>query len=100
MAQDAAFEAAGHDPKRFVQQLRERSAELRETHGETVNSQAIQETIVEEIHQICAQLLEQHGDDFAAYFAALMKNQEQHPERYKSFAQTALVQLSTVRSGQ
>ncbi len=28
---DAAFEAAGHDPKRFVQQLRERSSELRNT---------------------------------------------------------------------
>ncbi len=27
---DAAFEAAGQDPKRFIQQVRERSAKLRE----------------------------------------------------------------------
>ena len=27
---DAAFEAAGHDAKRFVNELRERSAQLRE----------------------------------------------------------------------
>lgn len=45
--------------------------------------------IVEEIHQIRAQLLQQHGGDFAAYFAALMQKQQQHPERYASFAQTA-----------
>lgn len=44
--------------------------------------------IVEEIHQIRAQLLEQYGGDFAAYFASLMQKQQQHPERYASFAQT------------
>jgi hypothetical protein len=51
----------------------------------------INDTIVEEIHQIRAQLLAQHGGDFAAYFAAyfaaLLQKQQQHPERYTSFAQ-------------
>jgi hypothetical protein len=46
------------------------------------------DAIVEEIHQIRAQLLQQHGGDFAAYFASLMQKQQQHPERYASFAQT------------
>lgn len=49
----------------------------------------INDTIVEEIHQIRAQLLAQHGGDFAAYFAALLQKQQQHPERYASFAQPA-----------
>jgi hypothetical protein len=49
----------------------------------------INDTIVEEIHQIRAQLLHQHGGDFAAYFAALLQKQQQHPERYASFAQPA-----------
>jgi hypothetical protein len=40
----------------------------------------INDTIVEEIHQ-------QHGGDFAAYFAALLQKQQQHPERYTSFVQ-------------
>ncbi len=45
--------------------------------------------IVEEIHQIRAQLLQQHGGDFAAYFASLMQKQQQHPEHYASFVRTA-----------
>jgi hypothetical protein len=45
------------------------------------------DAIVEEIHQIRAQLLAQHGGDFAAYFASLLKEQQAHPERYASFAQ-------------
>ena len=49
----------------------------------------INDPIVEEIHQIRAQLLEQHGGDFLAYFTALLKTQEAHPERYASFMQTA-----------
>jgi hypothetical protein len=47
----------------------------------------INDTIVEEIHQIRAQLLAQHGGDFAAYFATLLQKQQQHPERYTSFTQ-------------
>lgn len=38
---DAAFEAAGCDPKRFLQQLRERSSEQRKTVEKSANSQAI-----------------------------------------------------------
>lgn len=45
------------------------------------------DTIVDEIHAIRAQLLSQHGGDFAAYFAALLEKQNQHPERYVSFVQ-------------
>jgi hypothetical protein len=45
--------------------------------------------IVEEIHQTRAQLLEQHGGDFSAYFASLIQKQKQDPERYASFAQTS-----------
>ncbi len=46
------------------------------------------DTIVNEIHQFRAQLLDQHHGDFAAYFAALIQKQQQHPERYASFAQS------------
>lgn len=49
----------------------------------------LNDAIVEEIHQIRAQLLAQHGGDFAAYFAALVKKQLLHPEQYASFAQPA-----------
>jgi hypothetical protein len=49
----------------------------------------INDPIVEEIHQIRAQLLQQHNGDFASYFAALMQKQQQHPERYASFVQAA-----------
>lgn len=49
----------------------------------------INDSIVEEIHQIRAQLLQQHGGDFAAYFNSLIQKQQQHPERYASFAQVA-----------
>lgn len=45
----------------------------------------LNDTIVEEIHQIRAQLLAQHGGDFAA----LVKKQLLHPEQYASFAQPA-----------
>lgn len=48
----------------------------------------LNDTIVDEIHEARAQLLMQHGGDFAAYFAALVKKQEQHPERYVSFVQS------------
>jgi hypothetical protein len=47
----------------------------------------IQDPIVDEIHQIREQLLAQHGGDFAAYVASLQQAQQQHPERYASFAQ-------------
>jgi hypothetical protein len=45
-----------------------------------------QDTIVDEVHQARAQLLEQHHGDFAAYFAALLQKQQLHPESYASFA--------------
>jgi hypothetical protein len=47
----------------------------------------LNDPIVDDIHQIRAHLLEQHGGDFAAYFASLIQKQQQHPERYASFAQ-------------
>jgi hypothetical protein len=47
----------------------------------------LNDTIVDEIHQFRAQLLEQHGGDIAVYFAALQKKQLEHRERYVSFAQ-------------
>lgn len=53
------------------------------------------DTIVDEIHAVRAQLLNQHGGDFAAYFAALLKKQEQHPERYVSFIQSDTAELPT-----
>ena len=53
------------------------------------------DTIVDEIHAVRAQLLNQHGGDFAAYFAALLKKQEQHPERYVSFVQSDAAELPT-----
>lgn len=43
--------------------------------------------VIEEIHQIRAQLLAQHGGNFAAYFASLIQKQQLHPERYVSFMQ-------------
>ena len=45
----------------------------------------LNDSIVDEIHAARAQLLNQHGGDLAAYFAALLQKQEQHPERYASF---------------
>ena len=48
------------------------------------------DTIVDEVHQARAQLLEQHHGDFAAYFAALLQKQQLHPERYASFAVPAV----------
>jgi hypothetical protein len=47
------------------------------------------DTIVDEIHEVRAQLLAQHGGDFAAYFASLVQKQNQHPERYVSFVQSS-----------
>lgn len=47
------------------------------------------DTIVDEIHAARAQLLSQYGGDFAAYFAALLEKQNQHPERYVSFIHSA-----------
>jgi hypothetical protein len=52
----------------------------------------VNDTIVNEIHQFRAQLLDQHHGDFAAYFAALLAKQQQHPERYASFMQPADIQ--------
>ena len=49
----------------------------------------LNDSIVEEIHAVRAQLLSLHGGDFAAYFAALLEKQNQHPERYVSFVQSA-----------
>ncbi len=49
----------------------------------------LNDTIVDEIHEIRAQLLAQHGGDFAAYFAALVQKQNEHPERYVSFVQAS-----------
>jgi hypothetical protein len=51
-----------------------------------------QDTIVDEVHQARAQLLEQHHGDFAAYFAALLQKQQLHPERYASFAAPAVTE--------
>ncbi len=45
------------------------------------------DSIVDEIHEIRAQLLDQHGGDIAVYFAALQKKQMENRERYVSFAQ-------------
>ena len=47
----------------------------------------LNDTIVNEIHEVRAQLLAQHGGDFAAYFASLVQKQNEHPERYVSFVQ-------------
>ncbi len=58
----------------------------------------LNDTIVEEIHQIRAQLLAQHGGDFAAYFAALVQQQQLHPEQYASFAQPASTSQPTSSS--
>ena len=49
----------------------------------------INDTIVEEIHQFRAQILDRHHGNLAAYFATLVQKQQQHPERYTSFAQSA-----------
>jgi hypothetical protein len=50
------------------------------------------DTIVNEIHQFRAQLLEQHQGNFSAYFAALLQKQQQHPERYATFMQPVSAQ--------
>jgi hypothetical protein len=47
------------------------------------------DTIVDEIHQFRQQLLAQHGGNLTAYFASLLRTQQQHPERYTSLAQPA-----------
>jgi hypothetical protein len=44
------------------------------------------DTIIDEIHQIRAELLSQHGEDFSAYFAALLQKQLHSPKRYVSFS--------------
>ena len=49
----------------------------------------LNDTIVNEIHEVRAQLLAQHGGDFAAYFASLVQKQNEHPERYVSFVQSS-----------
>jgi hypothetical protein len=49
----------------------------------------INDTIVDDIHEARTQLLNQYGGDFAAYFASLIQKQQQHPERYVSFVQSA-----------
>jgi hypothetical protein len=49
----------------------------------------LNDTIVNEIHEVRAQLLAQHGGDFAAYFASLVHKQNEHPERYVSFVQSS-----------
>ena len=57
----------------------------------------LNDSIVEEIHAARAQLLSQHGGDLAAYFAALLQKQEQHPERYASFIHSEAVEPSVDR---
>ena len=44
------------------------------------------DAVVEEIHQAREQLLAQCGGSFEAYFDSLIKTQQEHPERYASFA--------------
>lgn len=51
------------------------------------------DTIVDEIHAVRAELLSQHGDDFAAYFASLVQKQNEHPERYVSFVQSSMADV-------
>jgi hypothetical protein len=48
------------------------------------------DTIVNEIHQFRAQLLDKHQGDFSAYFAALLQKQREHPERYATFTKSAV----------
>ena len=57
----------------------------------------LNDSIVEEIHAARAQLLSQHGGHLAAYFAALLQKQEQHPERYASFIHSEAVEPSVDR---
>ena len=57
----------------------------------------LNDSIVDEIHAARAQLLSQHGGDLAAYFAALLQKQEQHPERYVSFIHSEVVEPSEDR---
>ena len=57
----------------------------------------LNDSIVDEIHAARAQLLSQHGGDLAAYFAALLQKQEQHPERYASFIHSEVVEPSEDR---
>ena len=47
----------------------------------------LDDPIVDEIHAVRAQLLNQHGGDLSAYFSALLQTQQLHPERYVSFVQ-------------
>jgi hypothetical protein len=47
------------------------------------------DTIVNEIHQFRAQLLDKYHGDFAAYFAVLLQKQQQNPERYATFTEPA-----------
>ena len=49
------------------------------------------DSIVDETHAVRPQLLSQHGDGFATYFATLLKKQKEHPECYVSFVQAAAV---------
>ena len=57
------------------------------------------DTIVNEIHQFLAQLLDKHHWDFAAYFAALLQKQQQHPERYATFIEPAAPSSSITTAG-
>jgi hypothetical protein len=45
--------------------------------------------IINETHQFRAQLLDKPHGDFAAYFAALLQKQQEHPERYTTFTKSA-----------
>ena len=56
------------------------------------------DTIVDETHAVRSQLLSQHGDGFATYFATVLKKQEEHPECYVSFVQAAAVASPLARS--
>lgn len=56
----------------------------------------LNDSIVDEIHAARTQLLSQHGGDLAAYFAALLLKQKQHPERYASFINSEVVAPSSV----
>jgi hypothetical protein len=55
--------------------------------------------VVDEVHQFRQQLLDQHHGDFAAYFASLLQAQQQHPERYASFAQPAQTSSGSPKLG-
>jgi hypothetical protein len=57
------------------------------------------DTIVNEIHQFRAQLLEQHKGNFAAYFTALQKKQQENPANYTNFVHTGSEQLPSSETG-